>query len=275
VDRLSRVFADLLEEWRLRPDGDPRSGHTATVLPVLTDEGRPAVLKVGTRHPETEHEHLALQHWHGDGAVLLLRADPRRMALLLERLSTVDLSDHWDVEACEIVAGFYPRLHKPAPPQLTRLSAYVARHVDRLDRLPRDAPVPRRMVEQGVSLGHAFAGDPATDGRLLHADLHYENVLAGDREPWLAIDPQPLSGDPHYEPAPLLWNRLDELAGDVRGGLRRRFHTVVDAAGLDEDRARDWVVVRMLVNVLWELEEVAPDPARLTAFITVAKAVQE
>ena len=46
----------------------------------------------------------------------LLRADPRRQRLLLERLSYVDLSELWDVEACEIVAGFYPRLHKPAPP---------------------------------------------------------------------------------------------------------------------------------------------------------------
>jgi streptomycin 6-kinase len=266
---------DVVAEWRLEPDGDPRSGHTATVLPVLTDEGRPAVLKVGTRHPETEHEHLALQHWHGDGAVLLLRADPRRMAMLLERLSYTDLTGLWDVEACEIVAGFYPRLHRAAPPQLPLLSSYVGSHVERLDRLPRDAPVPRRLVEQAVSLGRAFADDPDTDGRLVHADLHYENVLAGGREPWLVIDPQPMSGDPHYEVAPLLWNRWDELAGDVRGGVRRRFHAVVDAAGLDEDRARDWVVVRMLMNVLWELEERVPDRGRVTVNITAAKSVQD
>lgn len=271
----TKLFAQLLEEWELEPDGEPRSGHTATVLPVRTDEGLPAVLKVGTRHPETEHEHLALQHWHGDGAVLLLRADPRRMALLLERLSYADLTDLWDIEACEVVAGLYSRLHKPAPPQLGLLSAYVAGHVERLDRLPRDAPVPRRLVEQAVSLGRAFATDPATDGRLVHADLHYENVLAADREPWLAIDPQPMSGDPHYEVAPLLWNRWDELAGDVRGGVRRRFHTVVDAAGLDEDRARDWVVVRMLMNVLWELEEPVPDRDSITVSVTAAKSVQD
>ncbi len=76
----------------------------------------------------------------------------------------------------------------------------------------------------------------------------------------MAIDPKPMSGDPHYEVAPLLWNRWDELAGpgsgqSVRDGVRRRFHATVDAAGLDEDRARDWVVVRMLHNALWELED--------------------
>ena len=33
----------------------------------------------------------------------------------------------------------------------------------------------------------------------------------------------------------MLWNRFEELAGGVRDGVRRRFHTLVDAAGLDED----------------------------------------
>ena len=45
----------------------------------------------------------------------------------------------------------------------------------------------------------------------------------------------------------MLWNRWDEVrrrAAHVRDAVRRRFYTVVDAAGLDEDRARDWVVVR-------------------------------
>ena len=69
------------------------------------------------------------------------------------------------------------------------------------------------------------------------------------------IDPKPMSGDPHYELAPMLWNRYDELAGDVRDGLRRRFHTLVDHAGLDEDRARDWVVVRMVLNANWAVQD--------------------
>jgi streptomycin 6-kinase len=50
--------------------------------------------------------------------------------------------------------------------------------------------------------------DPATTGTLVHGDLHYANVLAGDREAWLTIDPKPVSGDPHFEPAPMLWNRF-------------------------------------------------------------------
>ena len=176
-----------------------------------------------------------------------------------------------------MVAELYARLHVPAIPQLRPLTAYVARWSSDLAVLPRSAPLPRRLVEQASSLGRSFVDDPASVGTMIHADLHYENVLAADREPWLAIDPKPVSGDPHYELAPMLWNRWAELAGDVRGGVRRRFHTLVDAAGLDEDRARDWVVVRMLHNAMWRLadERTGGTDDYLTMCVTVAKAVQD
>ena len=286
VDRLSRILSGLLEDWQLSSDGDSMHGYCALVVPVRTAGGRPAVLKIGFPDEESEHEHLALQHWHGRGAVQLLRADPHRRAMLLERLHRASLIELGDVEACEVVAGLYARLHVPAPPQLRRLSEYVERWTDDLARLPRSAPLPRRMVEQVVSLGRGFVDDEASTGLMIHSDLHYANVLAGDRETWLAIDPKPTSGDPHYELAPMLWNRFEELSGPqavgtVREGLRRRFHALVDAAGLDEGRARDWVVVRMVHNALWRLQDppgarrVVPTDEYLTLCITVAKAVQD
>jgi streptomycin 6-kinase len=254
------------------------------VLPVRAD-GTEAVLKVGFHDDESEHEALVLQHWGGRGAVRLLRADPRRRALLLERLDTRDLDELWDVEACEVVGGLYGRLHVPAPPQLRTVASYVQRWTAALAGLPRDAPIPRRLVEQARSLAADLTADTTGAGRIVHGDLHGANVLAADREPWLVIDPKPMSGDPHYEPAPLLWNRWDEVvaSGHVRDAVRRRFHAVIDAAGLDEDRARDWVVVRMVVNAHWSVEDAhradraldAEQRAWITRCISIAKAVQD
>lgn len=284
LDALPALAAALLDEWQLSLDGTPMHGFCSLVVPVRTTAGRPAVLKVGLPVEETEHEHLALQRWQGDGAVLLLRADPHRRALLLERLHHEDLTDLWDVEACEIVAGFYRRLHVPALPQLRTLTSYVERWNAGLAAMAKDAPMPRRLVEQALSLAAAFVTDDASTGRMVHGDLHYENVLAGDREPWLVIDPQPMSGDPHYEVAPLLWNRWDEVveSGGVRDAVRRRFHAVVDAAELDEDRARDWVVVRALHDASWAVDDArrlgreltAEERRWITTMVTVAKAVQ-
>src|SRR3954464_2008807 len=150
---------------------------------------------------------------------------------------------------------------------------------------PPGASVRRRLVEQAVSLGRSFVDEEGTDSVTIHGDLHYQNVLAADREPWLVIDPKPMAGDPHYEVAPMLWNRWDEVvaSGHVRDAVRRRFHTIIDAAGLAEDRARDWVVVRELHNVLWTIEDAAEggrpldggDRDATTAGGTIAKAAQD
>ena len=286
MHRLPHVVRDLVDDWELTYDGAPRHGMAALVVPVRTRGGRPAVLKVNLPHDEAQHEHLGLQAWHGNGAVALLRADPHRWSLLLERLhADEDLRSVGDIEACEIVAGFFERLHIPALPQLRRLSSYVGTWNEQLAALPSDAPIPKRLVEQTVSLGRAFMGDEATDARMIHGDLHYKNVLAADREPWLVIDPKPMAGDPHYEVAPMLWNRWDEVlrSGSVRNAVRRRFHTLVDAAGLDEERARDWVVVREVHNALWTVQDAvrenrplqAGDRDWITRSIAIAKAVQD
>src|SRR5205823_14634798 len=112
------------------------------------------------------------------------------------------------------------------------------------EKLPRSAPIPHRLVEQAIGLGRELVDDPANT--VVHGNLDYRSVLAGDREPWLVIAPKPMNGDPHYELAPMLWGRLDELTGNIRDGVRRRFYALVDAAGLDEERARAWVVVRVV-----------------------------
>jgi len=297
LDALPGRTRDLLAEWELALDppdeGGPWHGVAAWVLPVRTADGEAAALKVGFPHPEAAHEHLALRAWDGRGAARLLRADPRRSALLLERLGTTDLHAVDPVAAAEIVGALYADLHVPAPPSLPRLSGFVDRWTADLATAPRDAAVPRRLVEQAVSLGRSMAVDAATDGVLVHGDLHFANVLAlpASADPavrggsWLAIDPKPMSGDPAYEVAPLLWNRWAEIeaGGDVRAAVRRRFHAAIDAALLDEDRARGWVVVRVVLNAWWTLEAAraagrpltADDRLDLTRYVTIAKAVQD
>ncbi|MBS42128.1 MAG: aminoglycoside resistance protein [Nocardioides sp.] len=281
VDRVPRLLRELVEEWSLRPEGPVWWGHASVVLPVVDDDGSEVVLKVAFPDVETEHEALALRTWSGRGAVTLLRADPHRRAVLLERLERRDLTEEWDLAACETVARLYGDLHVPAPARVRTVASYVGSYVERMRALPVDGPLPHRMVEQWLAHVRDLVADKAgvTGGRLVHGDLHYENVLADPRAPgeWRVIDPHAMNGDPTWELAPMLWNRFEETAGDVHRSLRTRFETLVDTAGLDEDRARAWVHVRLLLNALWEVEEADAgrpvDRDYVTRMITVAKAV--
>ena len=112
--------------------------------------------------------------------------------------------------------------------------------------------------------------EPA-DPVLLHTDLHYANVLAGSRETWLVIDPKPMSGDPAFEVAPVLWNRPGDLAGStsLRAALNRRLDIVCEHAGIDTDRARAWTIVREVDNAL----DLAQDAARVTLAVAIVKAM--
>ncbi|MDV9202930.1 aminoglycoside phosphotransferase family protein, partial [Streptomyces sp. Wh19] len=93
--------------------------------------------------------------------------------------------------------------------------------------------------------------------RLLHWDLHYDNVLAGEREPWLAIDPEPLAGDPGFDLMPAMHNRWDEIVatGDVPRAVLRRFDRLTEVLGLDRQRAIGWTLGRVLQNALWDIED--------------------
>jgi streptomycin 6-kinase len=95
--------------------------------------------------------------------------------------------------------------------------------------------------------------DPGCDATLLHTDLHYDNVLAAGREPWLAIDPAPLAGHPGFEVQPLLRNRRQELGtgSTFRWMVRRRVEVVTEAAGTDEDEALAWTYVATAIQAGW------------------------
>jgi len=264
-----------LDEWELIADGPVIRGAASTVVGVRTSEGAPAVLKIASPDAGSDHEHLVLRRWGGVGAVRLLRADPHRHALLLERLAPQNLESLWDVEACEVVAASYRHLHVPALPQLRSLSTEVEQWVRGFEELPRSAPVPHRLVEQAVASARELTSQHDDDAVVLHGDLHYRKLLAGERMPWLAIGPKPVNGDPHFEIAPMLWHRWDELEGNVRAGVRMRFDAIVDAAGLDEARARAWVLVRVVhqaMRVLTSQSAVGSD--EFTKYVAIAKAVQ-
>jgi streptomycin 6-kinase len=267
---LPRLLDDVLSEWALNPDGDVRFGFGAVAVPVRSPSG-PAVLKVTWPHHEAQTEHLGLRHWDGRGAVRLLRADPRRFALLLERLdASTDLRSVGVDEACGVIGDLLAQLRTAALPQVPTLTAYAAR------QLAAPAPVavlPRRFMEQARRLAADLVSDPEVDAWLLHTDLHYENVLRGSRQPWLAIDPKPTAGDRAFEVAPALWNRADELGtgSSVRWNLRRRLEVVCEHAGIDEDRAKAWTIVREVDNAA----DPAAGPGRASLAVAIIKAMND
>lgn len=278
---LPRLVRELTEQWDLELTGPATHGYAALVLPVEHAEG-PAVLKVAWPHPEARDEHRTLAVWGGRGAVRLRAADPSRWALLLERLDPRDLRSPVGIlESCTVVGQLAALLDRPAPPWTTlRASEHLATLVTDLEALrlgEHAGSLPRRLLKRGRSLAADLSTEPGVDARLVHGDLHQENVLwRSDPGEWVAIDPQTIAADPAWVVAPALWNRWPEAAAahDIRTHLTLRLEVLCDAAGLDPARARAFTEVRMLRNAVWDIQEGTASPESLTRHVTLIKAFQ-
>jgi streptomycin 6-kinase len=248
-----------LRRFDVSPDGPPRSGAVALVLPVRCADGAPAVLKLQPVDDETAGEPVALHAWHGHGAVRLIAHDPGTGSMLLDRLdgdrTLSAVTD--DLEALRILSELMARLHRvPAPPGVRHLRDIAARMLDGVPRalaLTADADL-RSLISTCAAVLGDLAAEPGD--RLLHWDLHFDNVLATLDDPgrWLAIDPKPLVGDPGFELLAALHNRWADVVatGDVPRAVRRRFDLMTGTLGLDRQRAAGWTLARILQNALWE-----------------------
>ncbi|MFG3101882.1 aminoglycoside phosphotransferase family protein [Streptomyces sp. NPDC048182] len=256
VAGLPALAADFLHRWDLRPDGAPMHGVSALVIPVVrrTDD-TPAALKLQLLDDESIGEPIALRLWNGDGAVRLLDHDPPTGTMLLERLDATRMLSHVPDtrEAVQVIARLLAHLTTtPAPPGMHRLGDIAAAMLDRTPRALTRVPDPeaRRLLASCAAAVREVVAAPGD--RLLHWDLHYENVLSAARAPWLAIDPKPLAGDPSFDLLPALDNRYDPAE------TRWRFDAMTDILALDRARARAWTLGRVLQNSLWTIEDGDP-----------------
>ncbi|OSC55795.1 hydroxyurea phosphotransferase [Streptomyces sp. 4F] len=257
---LPTLAANMLERWVLERDGPARAGEASLVLPVLCPDGTPAVLRLQMPRQETTAALIGLRTWNGRGMVRLLDHDPMSSSMLLERLdgarTLASIND--DDVAISTLAELHTRLVAVPAPQGLRSLGDIASEM--LEQVPQAVkrladPADRRLLRSWASAVAELTGEPGD--RMLHWDLHYGNVLAARREPWVAIDPEPLAGDPGFDLWPALESRWDDVVakGDTLRIVRRRFDLLTDALGLDRARATGWTLGRLLQNSLWDIDD--------------------
>jgi streptomycin 6-kinase len=219
---------DLLERWQLTLGPVLGSGAGGHAYRVERADGTAAVLKVSVPHRESLQEAEALARWDGDGAIRLLEREDAGGAMLVELCEPgTPLSQLETGRAMDVIVDLLPRLWVGADGFHTLVDE--VEHWAGGDELKGER----------LALARELA---ATQGELVlcNQDLHGDNVLAAQREPWLLIDPKPLAAEREFQAAPIV--RSPELGHSRRQALYRLDRLCGDL-GLDRERARLWTIV--------------------------------
>ncbi len=289
---LPGILAGVARDWELTV-GAPFELSYHYVVAVTCGDGTPAVLKLGVpTGGSLAREAPALAAFGGHGVARLLRADLGRGALLLERITPGwrlrDLVPVTDAEATSAAMSVMRELHVPAPDGCPLPGAVLAEGVlpagvrpaevlaegvlpeaaaqaaafDRYSAVHGQAgPLPLDLVVRAGGLMRELCGSAARRV-VLHGDLHHDNILRGTREPWLAIDPHGIVGDPGYEIGALLYNPdPDDRDPALTALVPARVEQLAGELAMPVDRVVAWGFVKAVLSDVWSAEEWAPGAA--------------
>ncbi|HEY3902826.1 MAG TPA: aminoglycoside phosphotransferase family protein [Streptosporangiaceae bacterium] len=248
ISDLPDLIASLERDWSIQA-GQAYPGSTeALVTRATLADGTPAVLKlcVPYRGETPERQAAVLRLVNGEGCAKLLRDDPARGAMLLERLgrpmSALDLPIE---QRHELLCAAAERIWRPAPQDCGLrdgastghwLVDYITATWEELDR-----PCSEQAVDYALDCAarRAAAHD---DERavLLHGDLHQWNALEAGDGTFKLVDPDGVLAEAEYELSVIMREDPVEL---MTGDPRDRARWLARRCGLDATAIWEWGVV--------------------------------
>ena len=111
--------------------------------------------------------------------------------------------------------------------------------------------LPRRWVQRAAGLFGELCAS-SLGKVVLHGDLHHDNVLQATREPWLAIDPHDVVGDPGYETGALLYNPWPERReAELLALVPARIEQLAAGLTMPVERVVAWGFVKAVLSAVW------------------------
>src|SRR5688572_20862900 len=252
---LRRRVKDRITTWRVVVE---RIAETESSVLAFGRRGdQPVVVKVAKRDRDEWRSGAVLQAFDGNGVVRVF--DYIDGALLLERLSpgnslvSTSLTGN-DEQATQILADVIgkmsPRESVVGVPTVHDWGLGFERYA-----ASGNTQIPKMLVEDACRVYSELSASQSRP-RLLHGDLHHDNVLLDARRGWLAIDPKGVVGEPEYEVGAALRNPLDRPALFLQSSaIEARVQCFGDRLRLNSERILAWSFAQAVLAAIWAAED--------------------
>jgi len=261
LDRLPAILAACEERWNLTIGAPVGNLSFNYVAPAILSDGTEVMVKTGLTD-EFPSQPEALRHFDGHGMAQLLAYDERDAAMLLERLKPgASLRAVEDDEiAISAAAGVMREIWRPLPqkhypfPTVSDWGKGFARLREQYNGSA--GPFPPAIFDKAEKL-YAELSASMAEPVLLHGDLHQDNILSAEREPWLAVDPKGVIGEPVFETGALLRNFWPDILStpNPKSLMARRIDQLSAELGFDRERIHSWGFSQAVLSVLWNVED--------------------
>lgn len=260
LQSLPSMLDDIASNWLITLKPAFQDTSYSYVTPVVRADGSEAVLKVGVPNRELQAEIEALKVFNGQGAVRLIDSDPVVGALLLEHVKPgKPLLDLVDDELATTVAGqvmlrlWGSNVQEGMVPSVEDWFSGLHQLRGHFDG--GTGPFPKHLIDTAEGLFRDLIKSMAKT-TLLHGDLHHWNILSAEREPWLAIDPKGVIGEPAYEIGAWLRNPFPSIVEQphLEKIIVRRIDQLAEELGLDRKRILGWALAQSVLAAWWSYE---------------------
>lgn len=280
LDRLPTILSMCEERWDLTIGAPFDNLSFNYVAPALRADGSEVIVKTGLAN-EFPSQPEALKHFDGHGMVQLLEYDAHNSVMLMERLkpgiSLRALED--DKTAISVAIDLMRKIWCPLPPQ-----HYPFPTIDdwgkafiRMRTLYAGGtgPFPSALFDKGEKLYTELSASMA-QSVLLHGDLHQDNILSGQREPWLAVDPKGVIGEPAYDVGSILRNFWPDIlsVSNPKALMARRIDQFSSELGFERARVHGWGLSQAILSVLWNIEDTGKFASDDLYFVELLRAIK-
>lgn len=258
LDGLPELLEKCSTYWNVTVDQSLYHLSYNYITTVRKNDDTVAVLKIG--YPEEKElftEMAALRFFDGNFTVRLLDENADLGAMLLEKikpgttLKTIQKNN--DAEASQIAAPIIRDIPIDVPdhhsfPTVADWIKVLQRIRDKI----KNTSITSTMLDRAQDFFLQLE-ETKTEDKLLHGDLHHDNILFDDQRGWIAIDPKGVVGDPAFHGARFIQNFWDTTPTESL--VKNRIETIAYAQRFDSQRIGKWAYVDFIISNCWSLEE--------------------